>query len=202
MSNYITTGDLKAAFDTGDMVVDEAVYSVVCEAASRQIDTHCGRRFYSDDAVSARWYFTEDDDCVQVDDFSTTTGLVVAIDNDGDGTTDVTLASTYYFACPINGVDSAGRTVPYNEIRTRYYTLPIDDDMPRIKVTAKWGWATVPAEVKHATLLQAVQLLKSLDAPFGVADSNLFGAVRLQSRIHPTAQALLADYVRTPYGVA
>lgn len=200
---YAESAQLQQAFRTiGSTNVDAESYDLALNAASRMIDNHCGRRFYADTSATERWFVAASTSLVMVDDFYTTSGLVIGADTDGDGDSDETWTTAYYHLDPINGVNSAGRTWPYTAIRTRPgYAFPIDGDLPLVSVTAKWGWATVPSEVEQAAILQAVQLLKSADAPFGVAGSSEFGVLRIRERLHPTAVALLADFVKRPVGV-
>jgi hypothetical protein len=61
-------------------------------------------------------------------------------------------------------------------------------------VTARWGWSAVPAAVKTATVLRAVNLFKRKDAPHGVAGFDGFGVVRL--RQDPDVMVLLQPYAR------
>ena len=48
------------------------------EAASREIDAYCGRRFWQDGTATARTYYADTPRIACVDDIATTTGLVVA----------------------------------------------------------------------------------------------------------------------------
>lgn len=201
---YATSVQLQQAFRTiGSQNVDTDTYDLALNAASRMIDNHCGRRFYDDDSATARWFTPAHSGLVMVDDFYTTSGLVIAVDTDGDGDTDETWTSDYYHLSPINGVNAAGHAWPYTAIRARPgYSFAVVGDVPTVSVTAKWGWTSVPSEVEQATIVQAVQLLKSPDAPFGVAGSSEFGVMRIQARLHPTAAVLLTDFVKRPVGVA
>lgn len=195
---YASQAQLQDAYGTGAASVDPNVYHLALNAASRQVDNHCGRRFYADTAATERWFTPADGRCA-VDDFYTTTSLVIAVDTDGDGDTDETWTTAYYHLTPTNGVAQSGRAWPYTTIVARPgYSFPVIGETPTVSVTAKWGWSAVPYEVEQATILQAIQILKSSDAPFGVAGSAEFGMLRIRERLHPTAVALLEDFVRQP----
>ncbi|WP_199548939.1 hypothetical protein [Streptomyces sp. N35] len=64
----------------------------------------------------------------------------------------------------------------------------------RVRVTARWGWPTVPDEVVRATLIQAARLSRRKDFPEGVTGSAEWGVVRL-SRIDPNVYALVKHFV-------
>lgn len=64
-----------------------------------------------------------------------------------------------------------------------------------VSITADYGYATAPAEVKAAVLIIATQLLRrAREAPFGVLATSLDGpAIRL-GRSDPQVEALLSRY--------
>ena len=64
-----------------------------------------------------------------------------------------------------------------------------------VAVSATWGYATVPAEVKAATKIIATQILRrAREAPFGILATSLDGpAIRL-GRYDPQVEALLSPY--------
>ena len=202
---YATPDQVKQAVRIGSTdIIDDARIEVALNAASRQIDAETGRRFWQDATVMVREYIAEDDDCLYVDDISTTTGLIVKVDADLDGTFETTLTlNTDFKLFPANAsAESPAR--PWDEIRIRplsAYYFPVDDDMPTVQVTAKFGWLAVPDEVTKACVVQAVYLFKSDDAAFGVVNFGDTGAAfRLNSRLHPVAAALLEPYSKARVG--
>ncbi|HEX6969857.1 MAG TPA: hypothetical protein VF174_13755, partial [Micromonosporaceae bacterium] len=139
---------------------------------------------------------------VLVDDFHTTTDLVVATDTGDDGTYATAWAASDYELEPVNGMVSGQSDWPYYRIRAVG-----SHDFPQcgrrrntVQVTAQWGWAAVPGPVKEACLIVAEELFKLSDAPFGVAGFGEFGPVRV--RMNSRAQSLLAPYRRNPVLVA
>lgn len=193
MADYVTLAELKTSLDITDTADDTALTRAV-GVASRAVDKHCKRRFTQDATVSQRRFRATSTDHVYIDDVSTLTGLLVASDDNEDGTAETSWTLTTDFIMgpynaladgrPVNRLEPTGnRTFPYGR-------------HPGLVVTARWGWPAVPDEVKEATLLKAVRLFRRKDSPEGVAGSNEFGVVRISQREDPDVVMLLADFRR------
>lgn len=204
-NGYCTLAQLKSQMriPTAD-TDDDTRLELAVAAASRQIDAHTGRRFWQDSVVVAREYVADDNDCIFVDDISTTTGLIVKVDTDLDGTYETTLTiGTDFRLFPLNAAAMVP-VWPYDEIRIRSTSttyFPIDDDVPSVQVTARFGWPAVPDDVTKACLVQAGLLFKADDASLGAiqfADAGV--ALRMQNRLHPVAEALLEPYRKAAVG--
>ena len=162
-------------------------------AASRMIDKHCGRIFY--DAGAAARVFTNDNPLVVnvPQDFHTLTAFKT--DSTGDGTFDVTWAAGDYQLEPLNGVRDGESGWPANRVvavGTR--SLPVGREA-RIEITATWGWAAVPADVKQACYIQAHRIFTRAEAPTGVIGVGEFGAIRLTS-VDRDVETILNPYRR------
>lgn len=196
-TTYATRAELKARMSitqtTWDTAIDDALESV-----SREIDGYCGKRkFWLDDTVSARIYYPDQAGFTEVDDIATTTGLVIKTDTAGDGTYVTTWASTDYELQPLNGIVDGEAGWPYWQIKAvGNYRFPMCATRAPLQVTAKWGWAAVPAPVKQACLILAEATFKAKDAAFGVAGFDGIGVVRV--RDNPMAAAKLRKYRRDP----
>lgn len=167
------------------------------EAASRTIDAFTDRRFYVDTTVSARVYYADTPIRCTVDDISTSTGLIIATDSGDNGTYDQTWATTEYILEPINGVVGGVAGQPYTTIvATIPKMFPVTGRRPRIQVTAKWGWATVPHSIEQACLIQAARIYRRAQTPEGFAAGEAFGAIRVSSRLDPDVQMLISPYRR------
>lgn len=172
------------------------------DSASREIDTFCGRRFYTDTAATARRYYPTDACMAYVEDFWSTTGLVVATD-DGSGAYATTLTlDTDFVLEPLNGVVDGVSGWPYWKIRLlnsrRFWSS--SSNLPPLRVTAKWGWAAIPRPVTQACLIMAQANYKLKDVAFGAAGIGDLGIVTV--RQVPAAMTKLAPYVRDPVKVA
>lgn len=189
--NYLFPGG--NAGDDEDMMIEGAI-----ESASRAIDSYCGRRFYSDTTTSARIYRATDPTYLPVDDFSTTTGLVVATDTGDNGTYDLTWTiNTDYLADPPNTETGGLGGLPYTGIQAVYTRrFPIAGLRPRVQITARWGWAGIPEPVAQACLIKAARIYRRAQTPEGFSAGEAFGAVRVSSREDPDMVLLLGPYRR------
>lgn len=196
--DYITEADLKAARElTGYSFADGQIPSVIT-SASRVVDRMCGtrRRFYADaDATQVRHYTAGRCDRIEIDDIITVT--TIETDNNGDGTFETTWAATDYVMEPLN---AAADSMPYESIRVTQagrYRFP--HFVPGVKVTGKFGWAAVPAEVWTATMLLSVRyLLRAREAPSGIIaiGSAVEGSVMRLARTDPDVPGLLERFSR------
>jgi hypothetical protein len=131
---------------------------------------------------------------VDVHDFWTTTGLAII---PYLGTTAGTAwdLSLLQFE-PLDGIVNMTPGWPYNRITSIYSGHPLDAALfysaTTLKITAKWGWENVPANVNTACLLLAAQDNKATDTPFGVAG---FGDYAVRIRANPLAEEKLRPYI-------
>lgn len=199
--SYATLTDLKARLDIADTDDDDRLTAALA-VASREIETYCDRQFNDAGSASARTFEPLTAYRLLVDDFSTTTGLVIATDTDDDGAYDTTWTSSDYDLEPAAGQTLGQSAWPYSRIHAvGDYTYPRCGRRRRtVQVTARWGWSAVPSGVAEACLIAAAELFKAGDAPFGIAGYGEFGPVRL--RMNSRAMQLLAPYRRNPVLVA
>lgn len=196
-NQYATVDEVKARFAITDAIDDYLIRKAI-RAASRQIDKLCRRRFYADATATARTYWRDSTIHTYVDEFWTTSGLVVATDQDDDGMFEVTWSAGDYQLEPLNGIVDGESGWPFNMIRAvEARTFPAAK-RPGVQVTAKWGWAAIPDDIREATLLSAAELFKLKDAPFGVAGFGEFGAVRI--RANPIVMRAISPYKRALVG--
>ena len=206
-NGYTTLDDIKAQMRiTVSDYADDARLELAVAAASRQIDAHCGRRFWQDATVKERSFVADDSRICYVDDISTTTGLIVKVDDDDDGTFETTLTITSnYILAPLNAADDVP-VRPYCEVllvdSNGAVSFPVHGSgRPGVQVTARFGWPAVPDDVTKACLVQAGLLFKADDASLGAiqfADAGV--ALRMQNRLHPVAEALLEPYCKARVG--
>ena len=185
-NGYCTQNELKGfvGIPTSDSGDDDLIYDEV-NAASLQIDAFCGRIFYAQGAATARKFFTNDPYRLRVDDISSETGLVVKLDDDDDGTYEVTVASSEFQLLPINGVVGGILISPFYIIElfsggSQEWPMDFSSNRPRAEVTAKWGFPSVPEQIRQATLMLASELFAMRNAPLGVAGVGDFGVVNIQ----------------------
>lgn len=171
-NGYVTLTELKSRIgDRADRTTDETALEHVIEAASRHVDRVCNRRFYLDDAVSAR-LFEGGHQVLFVDDIGSLTGLVVKTDDDLDGDGDTTITATDYQAQPPRALVE-GR--PVTMLRHATCWPVVRCGWATIEVTAKWGWPEVPVDIKEATLILANKLWTQRWSPGVVIGSSIDG---------------------------
>lgn len=176
---YVTASELKSYLQISGSG-DDTLILAAATAASRQIEQHCARQFNTTASATARVYRPQTCTKALVDDFSTTSGLIIKTDTGDNGTYDTTWASTDYVLEPFGGLEEGMTGFPYRVIKAvEARTFP-RSTRPRLEVTAQWGWAAVPDPVKQATYILAAQLFNLKNAPLGVAGFGEFGVVRVR----------------------
>jgi hypothetical protein len=177
-NGYATLVEVKSYLKIEDSMEDSLLENIV-EAASRSIDRMANRRFYLDASASARAYRPADLLRVFVDDFGSTSGLIVKTDPDSAGVYQTTLTiSTDFITEPVNA-SAKGR--PWNYITIvsgSSFSLPTNA-RPQVEVTARWGWPTVPDDINQATLILSADLYKRKDSIGGVLGLSELGAIRM-----------------------
>lgn len=196
---YVTLAELKDYLQIADSKtsLDDALTSAL-ESATAEIERHCNRQFNKAETATPRVYAPGTCRSADVDDFYTTTGLVVEVDSNGDGTFATTVPSSAYELYPYSGVVEGQPGWPYYKLSlvggTRFPAL-YNGRTGTLRVTAQWGWDAVPAPVQQACLIIAAETFQLKDAPFGVAGMDQFGTV-LRVRDNRIASGKLARYVR------
>lgn len=197
--NYATDGELRSQVRIGD-VADDAQIALALATSSRAIDARCNRQFGRVAVAEAReytprWSRARSGWLVPIDDLTTSTGLVVKVDQDGDGTFETTVASTGYRLRPYN---AAAAGWPWTELLIASSSLTaLYASTGAVQVAARWGWPGVPDAIRQACLLQASRLLARRDAPFGIAGSPETGSeMRLLSALDPDVRVAIEPYRR------
>lgn len=190
--DYCTAAELKSYVRIADDLDDSQV-ALAVSAASRAVDRYCNRQFGQAASPVARHYTAHWDPraCrwkVEIDDLMTETGLAVVLDSTGEG--DYTETIDTWVLGPRN---AAADGLPW----TRLTIADGSTYEHGVRVTAQWGWTSVPASVKQATLLQASRILARRNAPFGIAGSPETGSeIRLLAKLDPDVETTLAGYKR------
>ena len=180
---------------------DNVLLELVINSVSRLIDKHCRGgmgHFYADGTASARLYVACEEDMIEVDDISTTTGLIIKTDEDGDGTFEATWSTTDYQLEPLNAL-ADGR--PVTRIRRRALSSRFfpesEGGQALVQVTATWGWPSVPPEVKNACLLQVARIKGRQGAQFGIVSAPDFESTdRLLAALDPDVKVMLHGVTR------
>lgn len=208
-NDYVTQAEMEA--DRPDMgstyttvTTYDALMAVCATAASRYIDTLCGREpgyFYAGSAA-ARYFDGVAGLRLVVDDMAAAP-TIVAVAELGDvdgaagtGGTYTTWAATDYYPSPMNALAEG---CPYT-------TLVIDElngtkntwfgYRRGVKITAQWGGFTaVPSDIKRATMAEATRMMQ-----FAQQNYRDTGAIVELSKMtytksmHPMTSLVVAQY--------
>jgi hypothetical protein len=183
-NGYATLIEIKNYMSISDSTDNDLLENLV-ESASRSIDRIANRRFYLDATASARLYRAYSNIFVYVDDIGTTSNLVVAVDENGNGTYSKTLTlNTDYILDPLTS-QSLNRPFTQLTMVSNTETWPIFPGLtsnglrPGVQVTARWGWPSVPDDLNMACLILTADLYKRKDAPGGILGLGDLGVVRM-----------------------
>lgn len=177
---------------------DDVTLGLALDTATSDVHLWCGTRFEQDATATTR-RFSASGARVNLGRsvFATTTGLVIATDDNDDGVAETTWTASDYELLPLDGVGPDGGTGwPYTEIRavgSKAWPGNLGVYSTPVYVTAKWGWASAPAPVKYATLLLASDHWWSRNAPNGQSGFGDVDPGRLL-RQNFKVQELLAPY--------
>lgn len=201
---YVSAAELKTYLNIGDAVDDVRITSAV-NSASRWIEAYCRRQFNVAGSVSARQFHSQDFYRLNLDDFSSASGLVVKTGQIGAFDETLTI-NTDFVIEPLNQTssltelpDAAATPLAYWRIRSLggiiFPTPRWPGTDPNIEVTATWGWSAVPTPIVEACQIQASRLFKRKESPEGVLGGfQDYGPVRVGHKIDPDVKALLAPF--------
>jgi hypothetical protein len=194
---YCTVEALKSRLGITNTADDHELTRAV-RAASRLVDSYCGRRpraFSRDTAVTTRTFPASSSREVFITEgISTATGLIVKTDEAATGAFGTTLTvDTDFLLRPSNALADGW---PYTEIwLADNYAFPIlSSGRHGVQVTARFGWPTIPDDVSEAALIVAHRLFKRKETGTGVVGFDGQGITVRLSSSDPDAAALLAPY--------
>jgi hypothetical protein len=189
-NGYATLAEVKSALQITDSF-DDTKLEMAVESASRLIDGHAQRVFYSVGSAT-RYYVANDAWTVDIDDLQSLTTLQTS--DNADNVFDTTWTATDYQLEPLNGY-SSGLTTPYTRIRAKGdYYFPSAEGEALVKLVGVFGWPSIPTGIRQAAIIQASRIFKRLDSPLGVAGFGDLGVVRVSSRLDPDVAQLVEPY--------
>lgn len=144
---------------------------ILCaEAASRAIDKATGRQFGRVAEPQVRIYTAEwfkDRWVIDIDDLMTTDGLVVEVA--GAEITD-------YVLTPVNAV---AKGFPWTSLEVLPYSaVKPTGKAHEVRITALWGWESIPRAIETACMIQAARLYERRTNPNGPLTSKQVDDVR------------------------
>lgn len=194
-TDYVTQQEMQQTLELHGTTFADLDLAVNITAASRAVDEYCGRRFYlDDDTTGVRYYTPCDGRKLLIDDIVTVATVQTDADNTG-AYASTWVATTDYVMAPFN---AAERSWPYDTMLVQPTGGQRFVSYERsVKITGRFGWPSVPAPVKQATIIMASRLLqRARTAPFGVIGAGLDApAIRIPT-VDPDVRMLLDPYQR------
>jgi hypothetical protein len=187
-NGYATVADFESFAGQNVLPARYAAVEEAIEVASRWVDDHTGREFFQT-ASSARYFDPFDTKLCWIDDAVSVS--IVAVDTAEDGTYATTLAGSEYQLLPPGGGSSY---TAVHAVTTTFPTCAIRYGV--IKVTAVWGWATIPVDVKRATLTLAQDIFRDNEARVGGLTVDANAGVVLSGRVPPRVASVLNAFRR------
>lgn len=195
---YATAVELKNRLNVQDTARDGEVRDAL-ETASRDVERDTGRRFYLDPGASQRVFNprnrqvnTAEGMRFLVDDIGSTQGLIVEV---GTTLTGWSVVTTGYEYGPDNAL-ARGEPITW---LLRAYIPWVYYPLQRVRVTAQWGWPSVPPQIKTATLIRAARLFKRRESPDGTLGAGDFGVIRV-GRFDPDYDSLIQPFILPGFG--
>ena len=192
MTSYVSVEELKQSLELQGTLFANLDVERAIGAASRAIDSYCGRRFDKDTTDTIR-YYTLEHSIVQIDDLADTPSEVAVATSAGTYTV-VGVEGTDFTVEPFN---AAANSEPYNVLRALTwwptYSCRWSKIRPNLRVTGPHGWPAVPSQIPQAAgILAAKLLVRARQAPFGVvtAGADVGVAIRI-ARTDPDVAFLL-----------
>jgi hypothetical protein len=194
-NGYATLAQIKAATRITD-AIDDSLLEMAVESASRMIDAECDRNFYSS-GTATRDYVPNDSYVVDTDDL--TEIVSVKLDDDGDGSFGITLATSDFQTEPLNQRVS-GNAYPIYRLRMiGDYLLPIWAKQATVRIEGVFGFTPLPVQITQACVIQSSRIYKRLDSPLGVLGMNELGVVRV-GKVDPDVAQLIRPFKKFAVG--
>jgi len=188
-NGYIELSLLKSSLQIDDNILDDFL-ELAIEGASRQIDATCERVFYQSNAET-RLFTPRDSYVVEIDDLRSVTSIKTS--SDADGAFDITWEPKDYQLEPLNS-NAGGIDFPATHVRAvDDYLWPIDGEEATVQIVGDWGFDSVPAQIRQATLILAARLFERRNSPLGIAGFSDIGAIRV-SRFDADIENLIMPF--------
>lgn len=173
-NGYITLAEARAVIYPPNHASTHANARIekTIEAASREIEKFCQRRFYS--VPETRYYTPDDGYELTIDDLTGTP--TIATDDDGDGTFETSWSAGDYLLKYGNNYNAALDGKPYTQIEvsesgTKNFPAGVKKS---VRVYGSFGYiastdaGNAPAPIHDACLITVHRLFKRHDLPLGV----------------------------------
>lgn len=195
--DYASLAEAREYITKHSSTVDDTFLALDLTAASRAVDRATNRQFGQFELPQQLFYTPYFDRrrvrwVIEFDDLQTTTGFVPMLqDANGD---DLGVIDDYV----LEPVNAAVKGRPWE----RMIVKPTSTFAPtglehQAAFTGQWGWTSVPASIKEATLMQTNRFTTRRGSPYGIAGSPDEGSeMRLLARLDPDVAVIVGPYRR------
>lgn len=187
---YLTLEKLKSYLSMGDDSRFDDDLEDAIKSITEEINGHCNRQFNRAETATARLFVAASPTWTPVADFWDPATVVIET---GPGYS-VTWSATDYELDPLDGVVDDMPGWPRWNLLVPQAGSKLFTRGQRIRVTAKWGWETVPDAVVQAAKIMAGATFQIKDAPFGVAGSDQWGTIRVKD--NQMAEKKLSRFIK------
>jgi len=190
MSNYCALEDVKSELDITQDTYDDIIMLDI-EAVKEFIDLYCNRSF---DSTAETRYYDGAGSTLYIDDLASISGVSdgIFLDEDGDRTYEITLTATDYIMYPLN---STPKTKIVIDTVNGSYGAFAPGVRKGVKITATWGYATVPADVKKAAVIQSCRWHKRRESSYqDVVGTPELGTINVYKSLDPDVKQILRGY--------
>lgn len=172
---------------------DDTSMEILIEGASRYIDQQTGMRFWAPGSDETRYFTAVDPYCLEIDELSAAP-TSVSVDYTGGLRSYTALASTDYDLTPDNAL-LEGK--PYTQIEINpVYAAYFPTTRRGVKVVGKFGFPSVPHDVREATLMivQNSYSQRTGQASSGRISVTSSGLVIRPEDVPPFAMSVIESY--------
>lgn len=164
-NGYCTLAEIKAALRVTDST-DDVLLENSIEGASRRIDGYCDRIFYNTSKTIK--LFTRSPYYVMTPDIASSAGITLKTDTNGDQTFATTFGANDFM---LNPTDTALTDLPFRKIiplKGKTFPLLFEPNLPAIELTASFGFAAIPDDIREACVLLAMRGFARYNSALGI----------------------------------
>lgn len=171
-------------YTRNELSFDDAEIAGVLAATDDLLADLCHRRWeLATETTSTRYYAPRSwSDVIRIHDCTTVTAVTAS---------GAAVAASEYQLEPLNGLDWAGNSRPYEQMRRIGSYWPFDSFRSTVAVTATWGWPSIPEQVTRAAMVLAKDIAAHREIAFGTVVVPDVAALRVRQA------SLVSDLIKS-----
>ena len=189
--DYCTLNGVKSELDIESDDNDDMLQAMI-EQTKGFIDSFCNRKF--DTVTATARYFDGAGSILFIDDLVLIDALGFKLDLDGDGTYEVTLATTDYTLYPLNTTPKTIIKISHNS----NYGGFASGIRKGVQITGTWGYAsTIPKPINRASMIQVCRWFKRKDSAYAIeVGTGELGTIQVGRGLDPDIALILKPYIK------